>query len=212
MALLRMSPPEDSILDSTGTDTIVNPTAADNNPSGRASPGKKAGEERDARTKLKEANVAETSAKHTVTATDQVALETSADGSVSTTIDTPTPAGTRTSELRGRTTADTDLSSSSSNPRNVNAPSGNSGYYSLAWYPLPYSLVPVSPSLHPPSVYTTVIDYSHHETTYGSYSNHGQHMTNHGTNATYIHRNTYSSSRIHGAYFEVISRVVPSLA
>jgi len=75
MALLRMSPPEDSTLDSTSIDTIMNLAAADNNPGCRASPRKKAGKGREARTKPKEANVAET---RTATATDRVALETNA--------------------------------------------------------------------------------------------------------------------------------------
>ena len=209
MALLQMSPPEDSTLDSTSTDTIMNLAAADNNPGCRASPRKKAGKGREARTKPKEANVAET---RTATATNRVALETNADGGVSVTTGTPTSTGNRTSERRGRTSAaDAHPSSSSAHPWNVDPPSGNSGYYNLPWYPL-YSLVPVSPGLHPSSVHTTVIDYSRHETTYGPYRNYGQHMTNHGSDTTHIHHDTYPSSQIHGVYFGVISGVVSELA
>jgi len=201
MALLQMSPPEDSALDSPSIDTIMNLAAADNNPGCRASLRKKAGKGREARTKPREANVAET---RTATATDRVALETNADGGVSVTTGTSTSAGNRTSERRGRTSA------ADAHPWNVDPPSGNSGYYNLPWYPL-YSLVPVSPGLQP-SVHTTVNDYSHHETTYGPYKNYGQHMTNHGSDTTHIHHDTYPSPQVHGVYFGVISGVVSERA
>jgi len=201
MALLRMSPPENSTLDSTSTDTIMNLAAADNNPGCRASPRKKAGKGREARAKPEEANVAET---RTATATDRVTH-----GGVSVTTGIPTSAGNRT-ERRGRTSA-SDAHPSSSSAYPWNPPSGNSGYYNLPWYPL-YSLVPVSPGLHPSSVHTTVNDYSHHETAYGQYRNYGQHMTNHGSDSTHIHHDTYLSPQVHGVYFGVISGVVSELA
>ena len=205
MALLRMSVPEDSALDSTSTDTITNPAAE--NDLGCRSPGKKASKGKEARTKPKEASVAETLGKHTTTATDRIALEINAGGSASVKKGTRTSTRTGTNERSGRTPAtDTHPPSSSAHPGNVNPPSGNFAYFALC--PLPLSLVPVSPGLHPPPVN---IDYSYNVTTYESYNNHGVHMTNHGSNTTYTHRNMYPSPQIHGVYFEVISRIVPHL-
>ena len=181
----------------------MNP-AAENDPRCGTSP---AGKGKEARTKPKEADVAETLGKRTTTATNQIALEINAGGSTSAKKGTPTSTRTETSERSGRTpAADTHPSSSSAHPGNVNPPSGNSAYFAL--YPLPFSLVPVNPCLHPPPVH---IDYSHNVTTYRSYNNHGEHTTNHGSNATYTHRNMYPSPQVHGVYFEVISRIVPHL-
>jgi len=197
----------------------MNPTAADSDTSGRAPPSQQGGKGKEARMKPKEMNVAETSAKRTATVTDRGALETNADGGFpATTTGTPTSAEIGIRERRGCTTAaGTHPSSSSALPCNGNPPSGSgccwpchSGWYNHPWHQLP-SYLPVFVG-HPPSVHTTLIDRSRHETTYESYSNHGQHVTSHGFSTTHIHPNTYPSPQVHGVYFEAMSRVVSSLA
>jgi len=176
-----MSPPAtrtmtvDSTLDPTSTNTMMNPAGAESDTNCRALLGKMADKRKEAQMRPKEANVAETSTKHTMTTTNQVGLKESGDGGIYAT--------TGTRERRGRTTAaDTHTSSSSVYPCNVNPPSGSGfccrpchpGCYNNPWHQCSHSPVFVSLDLHPPSVH---IDNSRREAIYERFNNYGGHMT-----------------------------------